>query len=230
MVKIKWDNAHESLLCAVERVTSDMNNNIFPVACFVIPKLWLQPTKEKRLRVLHVLSLESRPLSGKPAPPLGLLRTTPSNPQDRRRLEEGSERSPFLGVLSVVGAHGGGRGRCMGEGVSLFSGWISALPWCLLIRSGLCDREEAWREPLVPSWCPHSRAYRRCNLSRCSDPEARQNGSISLPGCRVAQRGSPDGVKWPTRGDQATRSRCCELLRGAVWGYVFCQQGLATTN
>lgn len=46
IVRIKWDNAHDSLLCAIKSVTSDINN-LFPVAWFVIPKLWLQPTKKK---------------------------------------------------------------------------------------------------------------------------------------------------------------------------------------
>lgn len=127
-------------LCAKKSVTGDISNKIFPLVCFVIPKLWLQPTKEKRLWVPYVLSLESRPPSGKPAPPLGLQRTTQNNPQDRRSLEEGSERSHFLGVLSVVGAGGGGWGRCMGEGIPLFPGWVSALPCHLLTRSSLCDR------------------------------------------------------------------------------------------
>lgn len=56
---------------------------------------------------------------------------------------------PFSGA----GAGGDGWGGCVGEGVLLFPGWVSALPQYVLSRSGLFERrEEPWRDTFeVPS-------------------------------------------------------------------------------
>lgn len=107
--------------------------------------------------------------------------------------------------------------------------WLmSAFAWHLLTRSGLCKRrEEPWS---------HCYFLKVLILGHTEDTictgaqaqEARQNGSVGLPCCKVGQRCLLDGVKSPTGGSQATGS--LTLVLEASWGCVICQQGLGTIN
>lgn len=83
------------------------------------------------------MSPESCPLTGKAGP----ARLAENVPRDEgRRLKGESEKGPFFwGVLTGAGEDGDGWSGCVGEGVLLSPGWMSALPQCVLSRSGLCE-------------------------------------------------------------------------------------------
>ena len=49
-------------------------------------------------------------------------------------------------MLTGAGEGGDGWSGCVGEGVLLSPGWMSALSQCVLSRSGLCEREEPWKD------------------------------------------------------------------------------------